>query len=96
MFHLAYGPLGSADAGPVGIEIENQALAVAQTAQLGDLVAAEGRTQGGNAIGNAGGMEGDHIEIALHHHRPVIATDRLGSPIQAKEMATLLKDLGFW
>ena len=40
-------------------------------------------------------MQGDHIEIALHHHRPVVLADGTGGPIQAKQVLALLEHLGF-
>ena len=39
-------------------------------------------------------MKGDHIEIALHHHRLIGAADRIGGAVEAKEVPPLLKHLG--
>ena len=38
-------------------------------------------------------MQGDHIEITLHHHRLILLANRRGGPIQAKQMFALLKYL---
>ena len=96
LLHLADGPLGGPDAGPVGIEIEDQPLALAAPAELGDLLAAQGRPQGGHRIGDPGRMQGNHIEIALHHHGPVVAADGIGGPIEPEEVLALLEHLRFW
>ena len=95
LLHLADGPLGGPHASPVGVEIEDQALAVAAAAELGDLLATQGRAQGGHRIGDPGRMQGDDIEIALHHHGPVVTADRVRGPIQAEEVLALLEHLRF-
>ena len=38
-------------------------------------------------------MQGDHIEITLHHHRLILLANRRGGPIQAKQVFALLKYL---
>ena len=95
LLHLTDGPVGGPHPGTVCIEIEHDAFAVTAATELGDLLTAEGRPQGGDCIGNSGRMECDHIEIALHHNGAVVLTDRIGSPIQAKKMLALLKHLRF-
>jgi len=39
-------------------------------------------------------VEGDHIEVALHHHR-LVALRMAGAPIQAEEVLALLEHLVF-
>ena len=95
MLHLADGPLGRPHPGGVGVEVEDQPLAVAAAAQLGDLLLAQGRAQGRHGVGDARPVEGDHIEVALHHHRPIGAADRVSRPFQAEQVFAFLEQLGF-
>ena len=94
LLHLADGPIGCTDTGTVGVEIQNDPLAVADAAQLGDLLTAQGRAEGGHSVGDAGGMQGNHIEIALHHHRPVVLADGIGGLVQTEKMLPLLEHFG--
>ena len=94
LFHLADGPIGRTNTGAVGVEIQNDPLAVADAAQLGDLLTAQGRAEGGHSVGDASGMQGDHIEITLHHHGPVVLADGIGGLIEAKQMLPLLEHFG--
>jgi len=71
LLHLTNGPLGSAHPSAISIEIQHDAAAVATAAQLGDLLAVHGRSQSSHRVANARGMQGNHIEIALHHHGAV-------------------------
>ena len=93
LLRFADGPLGSAHTGAIAVEVEHQPLAVAATAELGDLLAAQGRSQGRHRMGDAGGMKGDDIEIAFHHHRLVGPADRVGGPVEAEEVLALLEHL---
>ena len=95
LFHLTDGALGSAHTGAIGVEIEDQPFAIAAPAQLGDLLAAKGRAKGCHSIGDAGGMEGNHIEIALHHHSAIVFANRIHGLIEAKEVLPFLKHLRF-
>jgi hypothetical protein len=40
-------------------------------------------------------QQGDHVEVALHHHGPVVAADGVGGPIQPEQVLALLEHLRF-
>ena len=40
-------------------------------------------------------MQGNHIEIALHHHSSIVLADRVGRLIETKEVLAFFKDLCF-
>ena len=40
-------------------------------------------------------MEGNHIEVALHHHGPVVLADGGAGPLEAEEVLALLEQLRF-
>jgi hypothetical protein len=79
--------------GAIAIEVEHHPAPLAAAAELGDLLATEGSAKGRHRIGDAGGVQGDHVEVALHHHGSVVLTDRGCGFIEAKEMLALLEDL---
>ena len=93
LLHLTDRAVGGPHAGAIRIEIEHNAFAVAHPTKLGDLLIAQGRAEGGHRIGDAGSMQGDHIEITLHHHRPVVATDRVRGLVEPEQMLAFLKQL---
>ena len=95
LLHLTDRPISGADPRTVGIKIENDAFAVTTPAQLGDLLTAEGGTKRSNGIGNSRCMQGDDIEIALHHHRSIVLADRIGCLIKTEQMLAFFKDLRF-
>ena len=95
LLHLPDRPLGGAHTGTVAVEVEDQAAAVAAAAELGDLAAAEGGAERTHRMADAGGMQGDDIEVALHDHRPVGAADRIGGAVQTEEVPPLFKHLRF-
>ena len=40
-------------------------------------------------------MQGDHVEVALHHHGPVVLADGRAGLVEAEQVLTLLKHLRF-
>ena len=75
LLHLTDRSVGSSNASAVGIEIQNDALAITAPAQLGDLLTAESGAQGGHCIRDTSGMQSNHIEVALHHNSTVVLAD---------------------
>ena len=95
LLHLADRPVRSSDPRTIGIKIENDALAVTTPAQLGDLLTAEGGTKRCHSVGDARRMQGNDIEITLHHHSSIVLADRIGRLIQTEEVLAFFKDLCF-
>ena len=93
LLDLADRTIRRPDAGSVGIEIEHDPLAVADAAELRDLLVAQGRPQSCHRIVDPGGMEGDHIEIALHDHSTVIPADGIGRLVQSEQVLAFFEQL---
>ena len=73
--------------GPVGVEREHDARS--QAPQLGDLLVSERRAHQPDAIGDAGLVCRDHVEVALAEHRGPRAS-RLGAREVRREQPTAL------
>ena len=95
LLHLANGALGGAHPSAIGIEIEDDPAAFTAAAELGDLLSTHGGTLGRHRMALTGGMQGNHIEIALHHQGTVSAADGIGSLIKSIEVFALVKHLRF-
>ena len=76
LFHFSDGTIGSADTRAVRIEIEHDALAVTAATQLRDLLTTECCPKRSHGIGHPSSVQGNHIEITLDHHSPVVFADR--------------------
>ena len=95
LFNLSDGAVRSPHAGSVRIEVEDDPLAVADPAQLCDLLIAQGRAQGGDSIGDSRRMHGNHIEITLHHDGAIRLANGIGRLIQSEKMFALFEHLCF-
>ena len=93
LLHLANGPLGGPNPGAIGVEVQDQALAVAATAELGDLLIAQRRAKSRHRIGDASRVERDDVEVALDHDSAIGLANRINRLVEAKEVFALLKDL---
>jgi hypothetical protein len=95
LLHLTDRPVGGTRTGPIGIEIEDDAPAVGASAELGDLLTTERRAQRSHRIGDAGSVKGDDVEVSLHPNSTIGFANRLGGPIQSKQVRALFQTPSF-
>ena len=95
LLHLTDRPVGGADSGTVSIKIENDAFAITTSAQLGDLLTAEGGTKRCHRVRDSRRMQGDDVEIALHHHSTIVLADCTGRLIETEEVLAFFKAFCF-
>jgi len=78
-------PLSGFRAGSVGVEIEHDLFRVGVAQHAAQLVLSQRGAEGGDGVVDAGGVEGDRVEVALNNDGAVLFGDRVAGAIEGEQ-----------
>ncbi len=79
---------------PGGIRVQRQDDAAGEALEQVQLVLGQGRAHGGDRVGEACLVQGDHVQVALDDHHLVFRADGLARLVQPIEQAALVEEDG--
>jgi hypothetical protein len=90
---FANGPLRRLYPSGIGIKVENDLFRLGVAQQLAHLGRTQGRAQGGDGVGDARRMQGNHVKVTFHHNGAVGLGDRPPRLVEAKQGLSFVEQL---